>query len=931
MKASVISLIGSLICASAFGQVEFFDNTAQLLGDEKRYSTICIGFDDFNGDLKDDLFILDEGKVLKTFIQGAPNQAFTYREHLQVSANGDWSFISGDLDNDAIPEIICSGLEDGSQFLKYDGSDYNTSFTVATSNYAQNSNLVDLNDDGFLDFFVCNDDGENFIFLNNGSGGMIETKPIDFQTSEEDDMSGNYSSIFTDIDGDDDLDLYIGKCRGGVNDPTDRRRINTLYINNGDGTYTESAEAFGLNTGAQSWSVDAGDVDNDGDIDIFIANHDRAHDLMINDGNGHFDRKTLVSGGYTSFAYQSFFCDFDNNGWLDIFVTDPSFTYILYNDEMSFTKRDLLGNSRKAFSGATGDLNSDGFPDLYLGFGNSFQSPSDIADKVLMNRGNTNNYLDVNLEGTVSNRDAIGAKITLYQEGKIQSREIHAGKSYGIMNSTIAHFGLGKTTVVDSVKIKWTSGLVTVIDEISEVNTLLSVREDGCYSTTYVMPDLQLCGGDSIEVILPLEFNNFRWSNGSTEASIWIDAPGWYSVEFEDLGCVIRSSYFEVTEEKTLEEDDILSQVEIVACDGEVVELEAYSGTAYYWSTEETSQVIEVSESGIYNVAMATNCDEYTSGDVDVFFGAIKIPIIENDSVLLGESATFIGESEDLNWYLNKNDLEPLATGSEFVTTELFEDQTFYVSEITEGFGFNRSLMKTVPLNNIGDSTYTQNDFIEFEVLEELTLYSVKARTQKAGVRRIVVLEDDEELVAFDANLLVGVNTINIDYILKPGIYRIGTDSVTNQNNLSTEHPQLSYSQNYVQNDKRINGFLEIAESELYPGITPYFFDWEIYYGHYYCDPRVAVHALIKEPVSTEDLIVNSVVFPNPTAGKISVRTDMEIPYSIDVLNVSGTKVMGSINGDQPVMTFEMPKISGLYFLKLTNGFTSEVKKVYVH
>ena len=168
-----------------------------------------------------------------------------------------------------------------------------------------------MNNDGFLDLFVCNDTGENQTFLNDGEGGMIKELIIDFKTSEDDDMSGNYSSIFTDIDSDGDLDLYIGKCRAGASEPTDRRRINTLYINNNDGTYTENAEAFGLANGSQTWSVDAGDVDNDGDIDILIANHDRDHDLMINDGAGHFSRFEGLPPESKSYAYQSFFADFD--------------------------------------------------------------------------------------------------------------------------------------------------------------------------------------------------------------------------------------------------------------------------------------------------------------------------------------------------------------------------------------------------------------------------------------------------------------------------------------------------------------------------------------------------------------------------------------------------------------------------------------------
>jgi len=930
MKTFIISTLSIFLCFSVHGQVEFFDGTAQVLGEEELYSTICIGFEDLNNDLRDDLFLLDEGKILKTFIQGSPLQTFNYTEHLQVSPFGDWSFISGDLDNDDIPEIICNGNDDGSQFLKFDGTNYNTSFTTE-SVFSQNSNLVDLNLDGYLDFFVCNDDGESLFFINDGTGGMIETKLINFQTSESDDMSGNYSSIFTDIDNDNDLDLYIGKCRAGVTDPTDPRRVNTLYINNGDGTYTESGKSFGLDIGAQSWSLDAGDVDNDGDIDILVANHDRPHDLMINDGNGHFDRKQMIPEGYTSFAYQSFFCDFDNNGWLDIFITDPSNTFILFNDEMSFTRRDLLGDSRKAFSGATGDLNSDGFPDLYLGFGNSFQSPSDIPDKVLLNEGNTNNYLDVNLVGTVSNRNAIGAKVILFHDEVMLTREITAGKSYGIMNSTIAHFGLGKLTFIDSILVKWPSGNETLIIDDIEVNTLISITEDECAKSRYLMPDLQLCNGDSIEVTIPLEFENVNWSNGATTSNIWISEPGWYNVEFEDGGCLVRSSYFEVREEEDLDANDVLAERRIVACQGDIIELESYPGTNYYWSTGDTSRIIEVSASGVYNLELTTNCNNFISNDVDIFFANNQTPFVENDSILEGNSATFTGSSESTNWYQNKNDIEPLDTGIEFTTPPIFEDQTFYVGEPTVGFGFNKSLMTNVPLNDVGDSIYIANEFVEFEVLDRMILYSIKVRTQTAGIRKIVLMEDDNVLAVFDVNLIVGINSINLDYVFEPGTYSIGTDILTNQNNFGTDHPQLSYSSIYSNADKEIADFLEIKDSEINPNITHYFFDWVTYYGYYYCEPRVPVNAVIKEPVSTKDVVSNSIVYPNPTSGQLTIKTEMNLPISIDVLDISGARAIGRITGNKSNITIDMPVVPGLYFLKITNGHNSEIKKIYVY
>ena len=931
MKALYITVFCIITFGAMHGQVDFFDGTAQVLGEEEVYSTHCVGFDDLNGDLIDDLFLLDEGIILKTFLQGPPRESFSYKEHLQISAFGDWAILSGDIDNDATPEIICSGAYNGSRFLEFDGNEYSTIFTKGQSIYAQNSNLVDLNNDGFLDFFVCNDDGESLMLLNNGNGGMIETQLIDFQTTPDDDMSGNYSSVFTDIDGDDDLDLYIGKCKAGVTDPEDPRRVNTLYINNGDGTYTEDAASFGLNTGAQTWSVDAGDVDNDGDMDIFIANHGGSvHDLMINDGNGHFDRKTIIPDGYISPANQSFFCDFDNNGWLDIFITDPSSTFILFNDEMSFTRRDLISELRKAFSGVTGDMNSDGFPDLYLSFANSFQNPSDIADKVFLNEGNSNNYLDINLIGTVSNRDAVGAKVEMYRGNNTQSREVIVGRSYGIMNSSIVHFGLGKSRLVDSLKIKWPSGIETTINDITKVNTLMNITEDGCVTSTLLMPNLQLCGGDSIQVSLPIGYDNYEWSNGLNQNNLWVKEPGWYRAELEKDGCVTRTSYFEVREEVDLTSEDILVESDQVACQGDVVKLKSYPGTSYVWSTGDTTQVIDVMDSGMYSLTLTTNCATYISNPVEVLFAETNMPIIENDTIEVGENATFSSDGEELNWYQNKLDFEPLARGSEFVTTALTESQTYFVGSPSIGYGYEENVMPNVPLNKIGDTIYSENEFVDFEVLNDLTLNSIKVRTQKAGFRRIFIFENNLILKGINVDLSVGVNTIDIDYNFSPGEYQLGTSAIDNQTNFGTNHPNFSYSDVYTGADKQIDGYLKIEDSEIYPGVTSYFFDWDIDYGAFYCEPRIPIYAVVKDPVSTEDLSVNSIIYPNPTLGQITIETDIELPYSLDVFNMSGRKVMKSIKGGNPLITIDLPSVPGVYFLKITNGDLSTVEKIYV-
>ena len=932
MRPFYFTILFILCSVCSFGQTRFYDATTQILGEEELFSTICIGVEDLDGDFRDDLFVLDEGKTLKTFIQDAPDQSFEFVEHLQVSAFGDWSFLSGDLDNDGVAEIICSGIEDGAQFLRMQNGTFTTYSTVDgdPSIYAQNSNLVDLDNDGFLDFFVCNDDGESVTFINDGTGVMNVVKLIDFQTSPEDDMSGNYTSIFTDIDNDNDLDLYIGKCKAGVTDPTDPRRINTLYINNGDGTYTEDGEARGLDNGSQTWSVDSGDVDNDGDVDIIIANHDRAHDLMINDGDGNFERLELIPGGYVSFAYQSFFCDFDNNGWLDIFITDPSQSYILYNDEMSFTKRDLFDSGFKPFSGASGDLNSDGFPDLHLGYAASFQTPSlTLSDKILLNEGNTNNYLDIKLIGTLSNRDAVGAKITLHQGTEIQSREIVVGKSYGIMNSTMVHFGLGKSSVVDSISILWPSGSESLLTEIPKVNTVLIVKENECSEYIIDVPNYQLCNDEAVEITLPAGYDSYQWSNGAQGQVVTIDSAGWYKVELIKDGCKNYTSYFEVMEEIDLGLNEVLNVPDQIACDGDLVKLKAHPGIAYAWSTNDNTQEIEVFESGKYSLTLTTNCGDFGSRDVEVLFADTKTPIIINDTILLGEKATFIGAGQELNWYQNKNDEVPLATGNEFTTPDLFTSQTFYVGEPTSGNGYFENIMINVPLNQVSDTSYSENDTVQFSVFQDVFINSIDVRTQVPGERKLRLLQDETEIATFDVDLIAGVNTIAMEYQLEAGNYYLTTDPMVNQMNLGTEHPAFSFSEVYTAVDKSIFGYLEISDSQLYPGLSPYFFNWDMEYGSYYCEPRIAVEAVVVIHVSAEETNFEASIFPNPTTGQISIVTDLSTPYEIQIVDLSGRQIGETKVSDQQELSINLPNASGIYFIKLANKEGRHIEKVY--
>ena len=497
------------------------------------------------------------------------------------------------------------------------------------------------------------------------------------------------------------------------------------------------------------------------------------------------------------------------------------------------------------------------------------------------------------------------------------------------MNSTMVHFGLGKSSTVDSIFIRWPSGVESLLDNIQEVNTIMMVKEEECLESTVEIPNYQLCNGDAVEIILPAGYDSYLWSNDEVGQIISIDSIGWYRVEMTKNGCTAFTSYFEVTEEVTLSQNDVLNIPDQVACKGDLVKLKAYPGIAYAWSTNDNTQEIEVLESGKYSLTLTSNCGDYSSKDVEVFFADTKSPIIINDTVMVGESAMFIGAGQQLNWYQNKNDIEPIATGSEFMTPELFTSQTYFVGEPTSGNGYVENVMPNVPLNEISDSTYSTNDTIHFNVLQDLHLNAIDVRTQIPGVRKIILVQGQNELATYEVDLVAGVNTIAIDYQFETGDYQLTTDPIVNQMNIGSQHPSFSFSELYTPIDRSIYGYLDISGSQRYEGITSYFFNWDVEYGNYYCEPRIAIEAIVKMPVSVSDKIFQTNIYPNPTSGQITIVTDFSAPYEIQLIDLAGRQLSSRSIFHQQELLIDLPDTQGIYFIKLTNREGSIIEKVY--
>lgn len=485
MKHYLLGFFFTLAVFSLHSQVKFSDASDRLYH-RSLTSGVAMGIADMNGDHLDDIIRLDDTQKLRIDYQQMDSLQFTGRS-LNTLFGSQWSLCIGDVNRDGYNDIFTGGVYDGLKVLMAtdSGTAYLSQVYTTPAIFLQSSNLVDLNGDGFLDVFACHDDGLSVILRNLGNGLFTpDTSLIQPVSTVPSDNSGNYASLWTDFDNDRDLDLYISKCREGVADPGDGRRLNLLFRNEGNGQWLEMADSLGLQPRAQSWATDFADIDNDGDLDCFIINHDKPSQLLLNDGNHHFidisDSINLGDQLNGSFpAIQCKFADFDNNSFLDLLVTSTGNRHVLLLNEgnLVFTNQsDSLASPRRIQTASIGDLNNDGFLDIMAGFANSYNQPSSHNDQLFLNVGNQNQYIKVLLQGNISNPNGIGASINCYGPWGVQIREVRSGEGYGVMHSLTQHFGLAQHEQIDSIVIHWPSGIVDKIEQPT-ANQVLVVKE----------------------------------------------------------------------------------------------------------------------------------------------------------------------------------------------------------------------------------------------------------------------------------------------------------------------------------------------------------------------------------------------------------------------------------------------------------------------
>jgi enediyne biosynthesis protein E4 len=335
--------------------------------------------------------------------------------------------------------------------------------------YSETASWADYDKDGLVDLYVTNSAGgkKNFLYHNEGNSNF--SKIITGTMVNDAFFSRNVSWV--DIDGDEDLDLFV---------TNENNQNENIYRNDGLGVFTKLTTGALLNDGGNTNSSSWADIDNDGDLDVFLANHTGFNALFKNDGSFNFTKITNDTVATTpAKSISSAWSDIDNDGDVDLFVTNAFGTttkqlnYLYINDGSGNFSRNALdvvvNDSSWSYGCAFGDYDNDGFEDLAVATCR-FESV-DYANFLYHNNTNSNHWITLKLVGTLSNKSAIGAKVriktTINGVPTWQMREVSSQSSYNGQNDLRVHFGLKDATSIDSIRIEWPLGLVEDYTTIS--------------------------------------------------------------------------------------------------------------------------------------------------------------------------------------------------------------------------------------------------------------------------------------------------------------------------------------------------------------------------------------------------------------------------------------------------------------------------------
>ena len=462
-------------------------------------------FLDFNADGLPDAFVVSGQGGTNRLYQNQGGRRFvdvTERAGLLSEGWGQGACV-GDVDNDGFADLFVTYWGENRLYRNRSGEQFERLPVPDSGSYSTGCAFLDADNDGDLDLFIANylefdfertpKPGQNpYCFYrdmpvacgprglpfarneflrNEGAGRFTDASRASGIAAP----GRNYSlgAVSGDFNGDGWADIYVA-CD---------RTPSILYINQRDGTFADEAVLRGVafdehGEALSGMGVAAGDMDGDGRDDIFRTNFsDERSTLYTNRGDGDFDDSTVRYGLGVNTRFVGWGCSFldaDNDGWRDILLVnghvfpeveslvDSDLSYreppVLYRslqgrkfEDISASAGPGMRQERAARGLALADIDNDGRVEALINSQN--ERPALLAQQ----GSSAGNWIGLQLEGSVSNRSAIGAKVRVIAGAKVQRGEVRGGGSYLSQHDLRLHFGLGSATEVD-LELHWPSG-----------------------------------------------------------------------------------------------------------------------------------------------------------------------------------------------------------------------------------------------------------------------------------------------------------------------------------------------------------------------------------------------------------------------------------------------------------------------------------------
>lgn len=574
---------------------------------------------DWNEDGFDDVVLLCKDSVPAFFLNNHTGFSRVYFEGITIN-NDIKSVCWVDINNDGALDLSFNSHLGGPTIYLNQGNftfvDITESTGIAqrTTDWGFGHCWGDFDHDGDLDLFVANynwidfDDGFNHIYRNNGDLTFDE---VSFDIGVDVLKEPTFIGLWLDYNNDNLTDLFV------LNDRN--QYVNYLYVNTGNDVLSSQGEQTNFSIIMDSMCATAGDYNNDGYFDMYITNTPGfGNRLFKNNELGAF-QETAANLGLQMFEWSwgSVWIDVQNRGWLDLFVvTQPNIPFerpgrhfLFTNTTQSFElaqNAGFEGSEDWTFATARCDFNNDGKPDLIT---HSYDS---LGTEIWINDSeDVGNYLKVRIKGTISNIEGIGSRIELLSSFGNQYRYTFCGEQYISQNSQWQHFGLGEMSTIDSLVVKWPSGVIDYYLNVP-ANQQLVLTEGETYMNQILVSEgaLVFCEGDSVILSGGGNYESYQWSTGDSTKFITVSQSDTISLVVMD-GLLPVNSDTVITQALPIPVGDYLIQNPLCAGANsgsiELVLNTNFDNLQFLWQDGSTEQNRFDLPSGNYSVEVSYN------------------------------------------------------------------------------------------------------------------------------------------------------------------------------------------------------------------------------------------------------------------------------------------------------------------------------------